>query len=1133
MPLEYKPNFTSASDGGGFVTGYHGTPDSFTQRDAPDFAGAMKTLAGAVKDFRDDAFEQGKLDQIAGEIDNNKILFKDAYLAGAEYATSFQKMAEFQAYVADESNKALNRGESAEEFYARISPKIAEYRDSYTKIKQVNPEAGSLLTNNLMNVATGALQNYGTARLERAYEHRRAGSITTAAAAFISPLQNAKANPDMLVTAIKQSIPALIQDADSMGIRPEEYVSDVLMAAAKQVAVGLNFNEPTHRAWVNILQGTVRKLVDGGVIDRTKSTELLTLLQTKVSEGQDATINSLLLNAEQATEQGKFTLDYYNRAKQQVAACIADGMSIAKGRSALKELKQLYSDSVGSTNLLKSIPTTTEGQTKQAKAYADSLANLSPAKQVTEVVKATNEFRNPKILKSFTPIWINRFKAAMSSEAKDSPTDLDLESIVALAYSHDNVTASVDLDEVYGDSEFADFMASNANRNLMLSLGKAQTREEVGAIVNSLRKNWQNAKTAISSNLSRKDEDITKDINWFNFPWESGVVNEHGDLGVYTIKGVAKQALRYANAEGRGFASKDGYLDYINKQLIYNSKSGMMLGTYQPFRTAFPELFNVTGLDHLETLSDAVTNAIKKRAISGGFNADNIVAVYDPKLQAFQVFEQDLSMQEGAVEPVATLSRDDLFTELNKSIYKSKVNDQEKNAKAISTIAYSAYDSKAKEPSSTIVNTPSGRILVVDTNGVTMTAMLQGLEAKVKEYSTDAKATESALQEIQIAKDLQGAFTDDTALRNAVEASTGFDYDQLVVDILKPKDEISGAVESAKRLNTSDELSEEDMIAASISAVEKHYGKVAEANAGSSFDVRVGDNVIDSSSIGKFINYVFENTRAPMNPWGDPNILNSDNAHDEIKDTLLNLGRYTYDRINQALVRNTGRSLEAWVDLYKAAGSAMDYKLSSMFASKEYLLSAGDYENMSSYRQPMPVTNAWNKTAFGDLGTEFATYLERHEGFLTDWTNTLSKKDQQNPNLKQVEVIGLGFVRGGYTGWTNSFEAARGNAEKISELTAQFANWYYSNLEGNLDEYGFDLKRLKTEPELKDALFALGSYLWHRGRYNDDYLKCMVLAQSDLNSAIKQLQSTSAYKMAQATRKQDYILGLQAIAKSY
>lgn len=30
MPLEYKPNFTSASGGGGFVSGYHGTPDSFT-----------------------------------------------------------------------------------------------------------------------------------------------------------------------------------------------------------------------------------------------------------------------------------------------------------------------------------------------------------------------------------------------------------------------------------------------------------------------------------------------------------------------------------------------------------------------------------------------------------------------------------------------------------------------------------------------------------------------------------------------------------------------------------------------------------------------------------------------------------------------------------------------------------------------------------------------------------------------------------------------------------------------------------------------------------------------------------------------------------------------------------------------
>lgn len=188
------------------------------------------------------------------------------------------------------------------------------------------------------------------------------------------------------------------------------------------------------------------------------------------------------------------------------------------------------------------------------------------------------------------------------------------------------------------------------------------------------------------------------------------------------------------------------------------------------------------------------------------------------------------------------------------------------------------------------------------------------------------------------------------------------------------------------------------------------------------------------------------------------------------------------------------------------------------------------FDQIKSLRKPMTVYGTWNKTIFGDLGTEFATELEKDEGFLVDWINTRSPEDQKNSNLKQVEVIGLGFVKDGYPAWQPKFNAARGDAEKLSQVTADFAVWYYKDIPTKLDAYGFSLQEMQTNPDLKPALFALGSFLWHQGRGSNAYLEAMRLAKTDLNKAYELVKNTSAYKQSGASRQRRYLEGIKAIA---
>lgn len=1125
MPLEYKPNFTSASGGGGFVSGYHGTPDSFTQQETPDFAGAMKTLAGVVEDYKDDAFEQGKLDQIAGEIDNNKILFKDAYLAGAEYATSFQKMAEFQAYVADESNKALGRGESAEEFYARISPKIAEYRDSYVKIKQVNPEAGSLLTNNLMNVAKGALQNYGVARLERAYEYRRAGSVTTATAGIVGPLQKPDVNSEVMQGAILQTIPALKADAKSMGLNEEEYVSTVLIDSFKNTVTGLNFNEPNHQAWVNIMQSTVRDLVDGGVIDRAKSTALLTLLQGKVKEASLASVNQILLQSDELARNGTYSSEQRDMHRAQILSAEKHGVDLGHIRSSLATIDKNWANSNKDANVLHSIPTDTNSQNRQATAFVKQHQGESPATLIQNAVGAIQVTKNSAIADKTFPLLAESFVSSMSRDPKEGQfTTRELENMYALAYSYDNTSGVVDRNSVYKNSDVRDFLLSRENRALMYSAANGDTKA-----VTTLREKWANFMTEGKKVMTKTQLTDDDTYTWFWSPFSKEIQVKHGDVELAVMNQMAGSVERYSK---NIITNKDQYIGRL-EQLKFEGKSGLVIMSPMDYNEVLPALWNTGGVNHHDILDDALVSVIKAQNPDTQWKPDDLVVRYSPESQQWLFYDGTQDTEAGVAQLSYQVDQYLVDQAIAHSIRKQHISDQENSSRAIVTLAYSSFDEKAKAPSLTVVRMPVGRVGVVNVDGFTMGAMLQGLSAAVDGSTASADLKNSARAEIELARGLGTHFKDDSSLRKAVEACTGMDFDSLVGSILSADKE---PVELSSDYDTP-YIGESAKIVARQSAIDtvaQYYENQIKERAGLDENSETSEvqyttlkgDTVRAEELGKVTEFILNNTRGDTNPWGEKNILNNEDAQQELKETLLNIGRVSDARLQAIVQRTTGRSFDDWVEASRKEPRAVkeDHNKAKITMSKDW------FDQIKSLRKPMTVYGTWNKTIFGDLGAEFATELEKDEGFLVDWINTRSPDNQKNPDLKQVDVIGLGFVKDGYPAWQPKFDAARGDAEKLSQVTADFAVWYYKDIPTKLDAYGFSLQEMQTNPDLKPALFALGSFLWHQGRGSNAYLEAMKVAKTDLNKAYALVKSTSAYKQAGASRQRRYLEGIKAVA---
>lgn len=175
------------------------------------------------------------------------------------------------------------------------------------------------------------------------------------------------------------------------------------------------------------------------------------------------------------------------------------------------------------------------------------------------------------------------------------------------------------------------------------------------------------------------------------------------------------------------------------------------------------------------------------------------------------------------------------------------------------------------------------------------------------------------------------------------------------------------------------------------------------------------------------------------------------------------------------------------------------------------------------------VTRPWgNAFMSNDLGTKVAKHLARSEGWTPDWRNTRSAEGQADPNLKQVDVIGIGISKQDHPEWVERLDAAKGSPAKMSQVIGDFAGEYFKDFPAYVKEAG--IPQTFEFGRRPDAVYiGLADAMWHGGATGaKQYAAAIKTASTDLEQAKKDLMGTAVYKQSGPARRKFLERGLIA-----
>lgn len=175
------------------------------------------------------------------------------------------------------------------------------------------------------------------------------------------------------------------------------------------------------------------------------------------------------------------------------------------------------------------------------------------------------------------------------------------------------------------------------------------------------------------------------------------------------------------------------------------------------------------------------------------------------------------------------------------------------------------------------------------------------------------------------------------------------------------------------------------------------------------------------------------------------------------------------------------------------------------------------------------VTRPWgNAFMSNDLGTKVAKHLARSEGWTPDWRNTRSAEGQADPNLKQVDVIGIGISKQDHPEWVERLDVAKGSPAKMSQVIGDFAGEYFKTFPAYVKEAG--IPQTFEFGRRPDAVYiGLADAMWHGGTTGaKQYAAAIKTASTDLEQAKRDLMSTAVYKQSGPDRRKFLERGLVA-----
>ncbi len=1169
-----EQKFTHAS-GASFNPGYAENPLPIPAKTPiPDFLGIAKSSVQLMDAVNTDAFIQGRIDALAGNIDEDKFFGRSAYLQGAEFVDYSTKLNEAKALILDDINKTVAENGTVEDFKQRFYKRTQGLSETITSFSN-RPEARNLMLQHLTALADGSTQQFVAQRLEHRYKLAEAEDFSTASQ-FLNAVMDGTFTDEMW----QSTKTVLDKNALERGGKTQG-TGTILSGIVASMMPGLNVNSSDTQIGIKRLhEFFLKKRSDGSISDAdyTKIEKAISPVVKQVHSAQAHSMSGRLDRMEatfEANPNAVLSTKDYNQNRDLISLFRSSGVDSTLVESLetknyklwLKTNRFQNADFVSMNSTARTVSgVTADEQMKAQVQWASAQANGDPGVFNANLLAIGAQTGNES---SVSTALDNLKTNAMV--IKDGTTDqvefVDASAIDALAKGVMNPFVRDIAIKKYG-SNFVDFLDTQYVPGMNLAeLNKSYAEFNLNTRGSGI-KGYANGLPKVTP------KELESKLYW------SGA-NVSTNMASYLANRVSLDSTTLAMESARGklwFSSEEGA---FIKQMIgrgHFTEVGSNVLVYSPVA-----LQNVLGGD-TASINDTLKYLVDDKISDFDPSGRDYLLTYNPRSEVFELLKDD---GDNLVPQGLSFGKAEALSRIQASEQRAENRRQEQNAKVeVETVwsdnpsdAYQKYN-KETMTRTTVIGTSAQNSAILGQ------AMMRGLQS-VKSVLPPkyVETIEQGINSLYIQGDPDEGGIKQQMLQSQFEHATGKSMATLVEETFIG-DEHKGKIP----LPDGSELSPWGSFAEYFDTFNstnfdpnswEYHGTmdrstIERVKRASELAERTGNTII--------LNDVLEaSTGRGLDSWALQYAQNMDTSSvfrdankniitgamgesfgeliPEAQEALLNIGLVPLEATVDALMsagmteqEAKAKTLET-VDLVKKQWQTPEYladvqktlQAKVPFATEEindaianlgtYGIVGGDkaIEKLDYYRPssrkgilvgPYTITADIPNGVLGNAGVDIVKGLYWNEGFIIAPANTRSEKDQKDPTKRQVHVIGLG-VSQAHKQFYPAFVASQGDPYAMSVLNNKFINWYFSNMPSKASALGMDWKELTDSPETRPLVTAWCDFQWHGGQYTKVYDTAIDYAKhGDLQSALRLLKDSRPYLESGAERRKALEQGL-------
>ena len=1109
-----KPEFTKAS-GTGFNPGIAQNPvPTPTPSSVPDFLGLGTTVAETVNAFNTDAFIEGRIDAVAGTIDEDKVFGRAAYLQGAEFVKFNTDLNTIQSQIQDDINQSVSKNESLEEFKNRVFKRTKPLSEVITSFDN-RPEYRDAMLRSLESLVSVSAQKYTTARTENMYRLKDSEDYTNASVILNNIMQG-----DLTEDDFKSRIALLNESGISRGRK--NWGSTVVTDLVLKAMPGINMNSKESQYAISQLDAFFKQQRYAGVIKDEDYTKIQKAISSKVTEGLDVQYSNTITQLENtktlydATKSSEYqwSAEQYGSTELLIDSLEDAGLDASKVSTLRTKNLALYaktSAAFGGGSLITAKPgdllAAGETQKSQAKAQAQYIARTVPQgdavsytqKLIDLGIQTENKITIGDALTVLTQDTLVAREGTSDQQEFNSE-----EPILMIAKNMHNPVFAQAVKDKFGDAfvRAIDIGVKDENFNLAM-----------------FNQKWASLQTASNiPNTTYGLKAIKADEVESGFGWFTNLNDDLADSVAHLVN--ANRATHAAQ-----FVFEDNVVDVTSEEMPkLLIRRGNLIKLDDAVFYGDKPLQEATGIADNDLNAKALNQYFKDSTAGGVFTTNSIIQ-YNSASDTFELYSSD----DGVLTSTGRRVSGGDFRDYVRAYKRQQDNAMmaEDSARIVETV----YSSDDTDTATQVTGRPieGGVFSLLGNKSKTYTvlgnslgndvlvgqAMIDELEKHRAFYGDNViDSEESDIQKYIISgRKVNSARLENT--KNRFQNLTGMPVDRLIDSVFSSLEETVKISSKTNPELSYTQISKEDAL------------ELAQATKDVT-DVVTPSGIIkakDWLGLSSFImGGIATNYDAAIQGYQKPvNAVDREKLFTLIGNTGKTGNSFL---LNETLIGLTGKDVSAWLEEYK--------KYSEVTGSDDTVETLG--ASVYSYRPgiirgPFTITRDWVNGPLGVAGLDVAKNLYNNEGFIIRPANTRSKEDQMNPNLTQKLVIGLGTSEDHKLFWSK-FKAVQGDPLEVSKLTGMFSSWYFRGMPMKARNLGLDWESLTTNPKYRDLILGWTDYLWHGGNNSELYDRAIGLAKNNkLKDAIALVRSSAPYKQSKEKRRAVLINGLVAASR--